>query len=100
MTFLNLITIFLLLSGCFFFMAGTLGILRFPDLFCRLHALTKADNLGLGLIALGMALHIGSPWVALKIGFIWFFTLLASSSSCYLIAKFQRQELSKSETET
>ena len=38
----------------FFFFAGTVGLLRFPDSLSRLHALTKADNLGLGLIVLGL----------------------------------------------
>ncbi len=79
-------------AGCFFFLAGTLGLLRLPDLFTRLHALTKADNLGLGLVAAGMAIHIGCPWAALKIFFIWLFTLLASSTSCYLIARFAREQ--------
>lgn len=92
MTITELITVILLVVGCFFFLAGTLGVLRFPDLFSRLHALTKADNLGLGFIAAGMALHIASPWAAIKIFSIWFFTLLASSTSCYLIARFQREK--------
>ncbi|MFN3556524.1 MAG: monovalent cation/H(+) antiporter subunit G [Bacteroidales bacterium] len=92
MTINELITIILLVVGCFFFLAGTLGVLRFPDLYSRLHALTKADNLGLGFIAAGMAVHFGSPWIAVKIFFIWFFTLLASSTTCYLIARFQRDQ--------
>jgi len=92
MTVTELITVFLLVVGCFFFLAGTLGVLRFPDLFTRLHALTKADNLGLGFIAAGMALHMASPWAALKIFAIWLFTLLASSTSCYLIARFQKEK--------
>ncbi|MFW6351176.1 MAG: cation:proton antiporter [Bacteroidota bacterium] len=92
MTITELITVILLVTGCFFFLAGTLGVLRFPDLFSRLHALTKADNLGLGFIAAGMALHISSPWAALKIFSIWIFTLLASSTSCYLIGRFQKEK--------
>jgi multicomponent Na+:H+ antiporter subunit G len=40
--------------GAFFFLAGTVGLLRFPDPLSRLHALTKADNLGLGLVVLGL----------------------------------------------
>jgi multicomponent Na+:H+ antiporter subunit G len=92
MTLSEIITVILLVVGCFFFLAGTLGVLRFPDLFSRLHALTKADNLGLGFIAAGMVVHIASPWAALKIFFIWLFTLLASSTSCYLIARFQRDQ--------
>ena len=43
----------LILSGLFFFVAGSIGLLRFPDLYSRLHALTKADNVGLGLLVAG-----------------------------------------------
>ena len=43
-------TVVLVSAGAFFFMAGTIGLLRFPDTLTRLHALTKVDNLGLGLI--------------------------------------------------
>ena len=47
----------LLIAGAVFFLAGTLGLLRFPDVYTRLHALTKADNVGLGLIVAGLAVH-------------------------------------------
>jgi len=84
--------VILLVAGCFFFLAGTLGLLRFPDLFSRLHALTNADNLGLGFIAAGIALYIASPWATVKIFFIWILTLLSSATSSYLIARFQREQ--------
>ena len=45
---LNGLTIVAVCAGAFFFLAGTVGLLRFPDALSRLHALTKADNLGLG----------------------------------------------------
>lgn len=88
----EVIIVILLVAGCFFFLAGTLGLLRFPDLFSRLHALTNADNLGLGFIAAGIALYIASPWAAVKIFFIWILTLLSSATSSYLIARFQREQ--------
>jgi multicomponent Na+:H+ antiporter subunit G len=47
----------LLAAGAFFFLAGTVGLLRFPDVHTRLHALTKADNVGLGLVTLALALQ-------------------------------------------
>jgi multicomponent Na+:H+ antiporter subunit G len=47
-------------TGAFFFFAGTVGLLRFPDALTRLHALTKADNLGLGLVVLGLLPRTGS----------------------------------------
>jgi len=51
---LDLFTGFAVAIGAFFFLAGTVGLLRFPDTITRLHASTKADNLGLGLIILGL----------------------------------------------
>ncbi len=51
---LDALTIIAVSAGAFFFLAGTVGLLRFPDALSRLHALTKADNLGLGLVVLGL----------------------------------------------
>jgi multicomponent Na+:H+ antiporter subunit G len=76
----------LILFGAFFFLAGTLGLLRFPDVYTRLHALTKADNLGLGLTVLGLALQAESLPVVLKLVLVWLLALAASSTACYLVA--------------
>ena len=51
---LDSFTVLAVAAGGFFFLAGTVGLLRFPDSLTRLHALTKADNLGLGLVVLGL----------------------------------------------
>lgn len=76
----------LIAIGCFFFLAGTVGMLRFPDTHTRLHALTKADGLGLGFIVLGLALVARSTAVAVKLFFVWLLVLAASSTVCYLVA--------------
>ncbi|MFZ5831025.1 MAG: monovalent cation/H(+) antiporter subunit G [Planctomycetota bacterium] len=76
----------LCLAGAVFFVAGTLGLLRFPDVYTRLHALTKADNLGLGLIALGVALQAASWLIALKVILVWILAMVASAAACNLIA--------------
>jgi multicomponent Na+:H+ antiporter subunit G len=73
--------------GTLFFVAGTAGLLRFPDVHSRLHAITKADNLGLGLIVAGLAVRAGSLPVAAKLATIWLLALAASATSCYLIAR-------------
>lgn len=78
---------FLLLLGAFFFLAGTVGLLRFPDIYCRLHALAKADNLGLGCILLGLALQAESLAVAFKLLLIWPLVLVASACVSYAIAR-------------
>lgn len=82
----DVISVLLLLAGTAFFVAGTVGLLRFPDVFTRIHALTKADNVGLGLIVLALALQAASVWTALKLVLIWVLTLLASSTTGHLVA--------------
>ena len=84
---INIISVVLLLAGTLFFLAGTVGLLRFPDIYTRIHALTKADNVGLGLIVLALALQASSVWVALKLILIWLLILLASSTTAHLVAK-------------
>lgn len=73
--------------GAFFFFAGTVGLLRFPDTLSRLHALTKADNLGLGFIALGLGLASQSWLVAGKLLLIWVITMLGGTTNCYVMAR-------------
>ena len=88
---LDLAAAVLIALGAGFFVAGTLGLLRFPDIHCRLHALTKADGLGLGLIALGVALLLATPGAVLRIMLIWFLVALASATCGHLIARYARQ---------
>jgi multicomponent Na+:H+ antiporter subunit G len=80
-------SVLLLLVGAFFFFAGTVGLLRFPDVYSRLHALTKADNLGLGCILLGLAVQAESLGAALKLLLIWPLVLAASASVSFAIAR-------------
>ena len=61
----------LILLGLGFYLAGSIGLLRLPDLYSRLHALTKADNLGLGLLSAGLALLSQDLFTAAKLLLIW-----------------------------
>lgn len=65
--------------GAVFFLAGSVGLLRFPDVFTRLHALTKADNLGLGFVVAGVALQAESWFVVVKLFLIWLLVLAGSA---------------------
>ncbi len=76
----------LVIAGGLFFLAGTVGLLRFPDVYTRLHALTKADNVGLGLIVTGLALQSASWAVAAKLLLIWLLVMLAGASVAHLVA--------------
>lgn len=83
----ELLAALLMLTAMPFFLAGTLGLLRFPDVFCRLHALTKADNLGLGLIVLGLMVQADSWQAAGRLLLIWLLVLLAGATIANLIAR-------------
>ena len=80
------------LAGAFFFIAGTLGLLRFGDTLSRVHALTKADNLGLGLIVLGLLPLADSLADALKLLVIWALVLLGGTTAAQLVAGAVRRE--------
>jgi len=84
---LDAITVVAVSAGAFFFLAGTVGLLRFPDSLTRLHALTKADNLGLGLIVLGLAPRADSLLGALKMLAVWLLAQLAGATVTQLIAQ-------------
>lgn len=94
MSLLILLQSALLLGGAFFFLVGTVGLLRLPDAFTRIHALTKVDNLGLGLIVLGLLPSAPSLVVGAKFVLIWLLTLAASAIAGHLVAnaKYHRQQ--------
>jgi multicomponent Na+:H+ antiporter subunit G len=89
----DLIGLALVLLGLTFFVAGSIGVLRLPDLHSRLHALTKADNLGLGLLCTGLALIDGGVLNAVKLFLVWLLVLAASAAAAHMIAQqAMRQE--------
>ena len=87
MSIVQIVSIVFIISGAFFFFSSTLGILRFPDVYCRLHALTKGDNVGLGLITVGLMVQADSLMLILKLLLIWILIMFSSATSCHLIAR-------------
>jgi multicomponent Na+:H+ antiporter subunit G len=83
----DLATYVLTAGGLFFFVAGTAGLIRFPDTFSRLHALTKADNLGLGLVALGVAFQADGWREVALIVLIWALALFSAGTVAQLVAR-------------
>jgi len=90
MTWLEIAQSVLIVTGVVFFTVGTIGLLRFPDVFTRLHALTKADNIGLGLLVFGLLPSAASVASALKLLLIWLLVLAASATSSHLVARRAR----------
>ena len=88
---INIFTLVTVAAGAFFFLAGTVGLLRFPDVFTRLHALTKADTLGLGLVVLGLLPQAPTVVAGIKLVVIWLLVLLSAGSVSQLIAQNARR---------
>ena len=88
---LDLFTAVALVLGALFFLAGVVGLLRFPDTLSRLHALTKADNVGLGLSVIGLLPQAGSVLAALKLLLVGVLVLLAASTVGQLMARVARR---------
>jgi hypothetical protein len=62
------------------------------DIAARMHALTKADNLGLGLIVLGLLPLADSLADALKLVLIWALVLLGGTTAAQLVASAVRRD--------
>jgi multicomponent Na+:H+ antiporter subunit G len=89
---IDLFSVLAIGAGVAFYLAGTVGLVRFPDALSRLHALTKADNLGLGLVVLGLLPRAASPLAALKLLAIWALVQLAGATTAQLIGRAVRRK--------
>ena len=83
----DLLSLTFMVGGLFFFFVGTVGLIRLPDVLTRMHATTKCDTLGAGLIVVGVVLYLGFTLASLKallmLAFIW----LTNPTAAHIIAK-------------
>ena len=89
---LDLLAILLIFTGIFFFFSGSIGLLRLPDLYSRLHALSKADNVGLAAVTLGVIILEPALLNDIKLASIWLLVIAASAISSHLIARHALRE--------
>lgn len=96
---LEIIAILFLLGGAFFFLVGTMGLIRMPDVFCRMHATTKCDTLGAGMILVGLMIFYGFSVITLKLLLILIFIWLTNPTAAHIIAKaeYKKEWLTKKE---
>jgi monovalent cation/proton antiporter MnhG/PhaG subunit len=83
----HVLTVALALTGALFFLAGTIGLLRLPDFYSRVHAATKCDAVGAGAILLALAIHVAPHPEALKILALLLLMLLSSPTSGHALAR-------------
>ncbi|MCF8045148.1 MAG: monovalent cation/H(+) antiporter subunit G [Desulfarculaceae bacterium] len=88
---MNILVIFFLLFGLFFFTGGAVGIIRMPDFYSRLHPAGKLDTLGIMSMVLGLALYnlnhfsAGTLLLSIKMILIIFFVFLSSPTATHSI---------------
>ena len=82
-----------ILSGCFILLGvlalliGGLGLLRLPDVYCRIHAVGMIDTAGASFIILGLAIHEGVSLVTVKLLFIGIFLFFTSPIATHAVAQ-------------
>lgn len=85
-----IIAILFILAGTFFFFTGTIGFLRFPDFYSRMHATGKCDTLGALLCLTGLALYNlswGNILVSIKLMLIAVFVFLTSPTATHALLR-------------
>lgn len=83
----DLLSWMLLLAGCAFLVTGGIGILRFPDIYTRLHAASVTDTAGAGLIVAGLMLQGGFSLVTVKLLLILVFLFFTGPASAHALAR-------------
>ncbi|MFW6006910.1 MAG: monovalent cation/H(+) antiporter subunit G [Bacillota bacterium] len=88
-----------MIGGLFFFFVGTIGLIRMPDIYTRMHASTKCDTLGVSLILTGLMINLGFTWISLKLILIIVFIWLTNPTAAHAIgrAAYDTHEISRSD---
>lgn len=96
-----IISIFILL-GSFFILIASIGMVRFKDLYGRLHASTKATSFGILLLLVGVSIYFNDTEVYVKTLLIILFIYLTAPLAAHSIAKSykpEKKDSTKSTTE-
>ncbi len=83
----SVITGILLFTGCFFIVVASIGIIRFPDFYSRMHPAGKSDTLGQLLILSGLIIYEGFSLVSIKLLIIIIFIFIANPTATHSVAK-------------
>lgn len=83
----EIIVLILILSGSIFILIAAIGLLRFRDVFSRMHATTKATSFGMLLILIGVALHFMTLVVLIKAILIVLFIYLTAPLAAHSISR-------------
>jgi multicomponent Na+:H+ antiporter subunit G len=76
-----------LLGGAIFLLIGAIGVLRFPDFYTRLHAVSVCDTLGAGLVLAGLMLQGGLSLVTIKLLLMFYFMMFTGPTAVHALAQ-------------
>jgi multicomponent Na+:H+ antiporter subunit G len=76
----------LILIGAFALVCGAIGVVRFPDVYTRMHAASITDTLGSAAILIGLMLQAGPTLISAKLGLILIFIFITSPTSSFSLA--------------
>lgn len=86
----DIISWLLILGGGFFALAGAFGVVRFPDLYTRMHASGVIDPFGVCLILVGLIVQGGLTLVSAKLAILILFLALTSPVACHALGRAAR----------
>ena len=84
---LDILSWVLLLGGALFLLTGAIGVLRFPDFYSRLHAVSVCDTLGAGMVLLGLMLQGGLTLVTVKLMLIFYLMVFSGPTAVHALAE-------------
>ena len=83
----TVITGVFLAVGCFFILVASIGIIRFPDFYSRMHPAGKTDTLGQAMILIGLMVYEGFSMVSVKLAIIITFIFIVNPTATHALAK-------------
>ncbi|TXK51930.1 monovalent cation/H(+) antiporter subunit G [Pontibacter qinzhouensis] len=83
----EIISSIFILTGVAFMLISTIGLLRFPDFYIRMSAITKGATLGVGLILMGLGIYFNQPSMLLKVLVIVSFTFITAPVAAHVIGR-------------
>jgi len=86
-TLVSLLIVALIVVGSFFLLVGTIGLLRLPNVYNRLHATSKATTLGASGIALAAWAYFGPGGAGLKALVTVVFLFLTAPTGGHMISR-------------
>jgi multicomponent Na+:H+ antiporter subunit G len=85
--FLDVLSWLSILGGIFFIVVGSIGLLRLPDVYTRLHAAGMTDTMGAGLVLIGLSFQAGLTLITVRLLLIWAFLLFTSPIGTHALAR-------------